>query len=208
MQVFTIGAGLNRQSCALLFCAGFLLAAGLATPHEALAETEGDDVRSADSQPLQHLPAELEDGLLPISQIVPRAKIVLKEREHLPDRGAERTFAAFGALKVNNIPWYDRGPHAPMYGLAYHPIYFEDMNLERCGLTYGCCLQPIASGLHFYLGFAVLPYKVLVAPPRSYLFAPIDSPPDCRFSCCENFFGPKPSVRPPFGCWLHRRDCP
>lgn len=193
MRVSMIAPGLNRWLAAVFACAFPFLASGLLTAQEAPAETEV--VEEAKPAGPQHLPAGPEDGLLPIGRVVPRAHIVLKERERLPDLGGERTFAAFGSAKVNNFPWLPSGPPVPMYGVAYHPIYFEDMNLERCGLSYGCLLQPIVSGLHFYIGFAVLPYKVVVAPPRSYIFSPPDSPPDCRFNCCENFFGVKPSLR-------------
>ena len=191
MRIFTSAPGLKPWQGAGCVCTGFLLAAGLLTAQEPLANPEP----AADVQPAgpQHLPAGPEDGLLPIGRVVPRAHIVLKEKERLPDLGGERTFAAYGSARANNFPWLPSGPPVPMYGVAYHPIYFEDMNLERCGLSYGCCLQPIVSGLHFYIGFAVLPYKVLVAPPRSYVFSPIDTSPDCRFSCCENFFGVRPS---------------
>ncbi|HEY2253710.1 MAG TPA: hypothetical protein VGH74_21700, partial [Planctomycetaceae bacterium] len=103
----------------------------------------------------------------------------------------EKTFANAGTL-IANPQWIDRTPPVPMYPFAYNPIYFEDMNLERCGLSCGCCVQPVVSGLHFFGSVALLPYKMLISPPCSCVYSPGECLPGCRFSYCENFFGPAP----------------
>ncbi len=53
---------------------------------------------------------------------------------------------------------------------CHQPLYFEEVNLERYG--YGCrpCLQPLASGAHFFLTVPALPYKMVVNPPRECVY--------------------------------------
>ena len=41
----------------------------------------------------------------------------------------------------------------------HRPLYFEEIDLERCGQSYGC-MQNCVSGLQFLLGTAVLPYRL------------------------------------------------
>src|SRR5262249_33121622 len=153
-----------------------------------------------------------EDEFVPITKVVPRAKIILRGKERLPDLGGGDTFARFGSGTVNYV-WFVRDPISPMYPFAYHPIYFEDMNLDRCGLTCGCCVQPLVSVLMFFGTVAVLPYKMLVSPPCSYVYPPgyppEDCPAGCRFGVCENFIGPNPDFSRLFGygSFLHRRNC-
>lgn len=171
----------------------------------AFATVLADDIPAGEatsppvSRPAPGEPEVRADGFLPISKLVPRAKIVLADKERLPDRGGEKTFAAFGRTAID-YPWWQRQPVVPMYPFAYHPIYIEDMNLERCGWSFGCWLQPVISGMHFYGSIGILPYKVLVSPPCSYVYPPGECPPGWRFSYCENYLGPPPK----FG-WLFGR---
>jgi len=44
--------------------------------------------------------------------------------------------------------------------LCHHPLYFEDIQVERYGHTLGPWLQPFASAARFYLTVPVLPYKM------------------------------------------------
>jgi len=50
-------------------------------------------------------------------------------------------------------------------GLCHHPLYFEDVHLERYGHSWGPYLQPIISGGHFFLTVPVLPYLMGINPP-------------------------------------------
>lgn len=42
--------------------------------------------------------------------------------------------------------------------LCHKPLYFENVQLERYGHSWGPCLQPIMSGVHFFGRLPVLPY--------------------------------------------------
>jgi hypothetical protein len=50
--------------------------------------------------------------------------------------------------------------------LCYRPLYLEEVALERYGDTVGC-IQPGVSAVHFFFGVGLLPYKMVVRPPRS-----------------------------------------
>lgn len=49
--------------------------------------------------------------------------------------------------------------------LCHRPLYFEEVNLERYGYGYGCCLQPFASAAHFFGTIPALPYCMAVECP-------------------------------------------
>ncbi len=55
--------------------------------------------------------------------------------------------------------------------LCHHPLYFEEVNLERYGHTAGPILQPVVSSAHFFANIAVLPYKMGVHPPNECQYA-------------------------------------
>lgn len=199
----------HRRTGARLARAASLIAALLtASASVVRAEPAPENVESITVQPAPRKADEADDGLVPITKVVPRAKIVLKEKERLPDLDGEKTFARYGKRTVEFVSLY-REPIVPMYPFAYNPIYFEDMNLERCGLSCGCCVQPVVSGLHFFGTVAILPYKMLVSPPCSCVFPPGECPPCFRYSHCENFIGPTPDFSNVLGRgrYLQSRDC-
>ena len=45
----------------------------------------------------------------------------------------------------------------------HNPLYFEDINLERCGTTYGCA-QTAVSAAKFFTQVAILPYRIVDRP--------------------------------------------
>jgi hypothetical protein len=200
----------TRTSPRLAAAASLAFVATWLATHAALAGPQPvlEDPATITSQPTPHMADEADDGFVSITKVVPRAKIVLQEKQRLPDRGAEKTFSSY-AKQSGDFAWSDRSPIVPMYPFAYHPLYFEDMNLERCGLSCGCWVQPVVSGVHFFGTVAILPYKMLVAPPCSYVFPPGECPPCFRFSHCENFFGPAPDFSSLPGCGKSSRsnDC-
>ena len=53
-------------------------------------------------------------------------------------------------------------------GLAHHPLYFEDVSLERYGHTRP--FQPAVSGIQFYANVLALPYKAGVDAPRKCIY--------------------------------------
>jgi len=207
MHDSSLAVGRNQRFCPVAACAPLVLVVAGLTAAPALradGQPDVDPFNSAPSAPVTRDRAALDGEFAPLTKVVPRAKIVLKERERLPDLGGEKTFAAYGSRKVEP-GWYADESIVPMYLFAYHPIYMEDMNLERCGLSCGCCLQPAVSGLHFFGSIALLPYKMLVSPPCSYVYPPGECEPGCRFSYCENFIGPKPDISRLFDCRILNR---
>lgn len=55
-------------------------------------------------------------------------------------------------------------------GLCHHPLYFEDVQLERYGHSHGPYLQPIISGAHFFLSVPTLPYQIAAYPPQECVY--------------------------------------
>ena len=51
-------------------------------------------------------------------------------------------------------------------GTCHKPLYFEDVQLERYGHTWGPLWQPIISSAHFFATVPLLPYLMGVDPPR------------------------------------------
>jgi hypothetical protein len=47
---------------------------------------------------------------------------------------------------------------------CHRPLYFEELNLERCGNTYGCATNAV-SGFHFLTNTAMLPYRLATQRP-------------------------------------------
>jgi len=55
--------------------------------------------------------------------------------------------------------------------LCHHPLYFEDIQVERYGHTLGPWLQPFASGAHFFLTLPILPYKMGLELPDECMYS-------------------------------------
>jgi hypothetical protein len=189
--------------------AGLALAVviGQMLPVKGLADDE-PQTESVQSAPLKGTARSIEeaqDGFVPLKKLVPRAKIALRPNERLPTRDGEKTFASYGARDSSYLGHIGQPP-VPMYFAAYHPLYFEDPNLERNGLSCGCCLQPLVSGAHFFGSVAFLPVKIAYAPPCSYVFPPAECPPGTRFGDCKSFLGQEPDLpsRLGFGTFYRR----
>lgn len=54
--------------------------------------------------------------------------------------------------------------------LCHKPLYFEEVQLERYGHSWGPCLQPVLSGAHFFLTIPALPYLMGVYPPNECIY--------------------------------------
>ncbi|MEX0717458.1 MAG: hypothetical protein WD066_12765 [Planctomycetaceae bacterium] len=85
--------------------------------------------------------------------------------------------------------WTECGLCAFPYYFHHQPLYFEDANLERCGLAHGCC-QPLFSTVHFLGTIPLLPYKMGAQHPRELVCATPDCAPGCRYGCGRNLLGP------------------
>ncbi|QDT00534.1 hypothetical protein [Adhaeretor mobilis] len=55
-------------------------------------------------------------------------------------------------------------------GTCHKPLYFEQVQLERYGHSWGPYLQPIMSGAHFFGSVAVLPYKMGIRTPNECVY--------------------------------------
>ena len=49
--------------------------------------------------------------------------------------------------------------------LCHKPLYFEDVQVERYGHSWGPLVQPVMSGAHFFGNVLALPYKLGMDPP-------------------------------------------
>lgn len=54
--------------------------------------------------------------------------------------------------------------------LAHKPLYFEEVQLERYGHTWGPVLQPFVSGAHFFGTIPILPYKMGIETPDECVY--------------------------------------
>lgn len=53
---------------------------------------------------------------------------------------------------------------------CHKPLYFEQVQLERYGHSWGPCVQPLVSGAHFFTRLPVLPYCMGITPPNECLY--------------------------------------
>lgn len=54
--------------------------------------------------------------------------------------------------------------------LCHKPAYFEQVQVERYGHSWGPILQPVISGAHFFLTIPILPYKMGLYPPNECIY--------------------------------------
>ncbi len=79
-------------------------------------------------------------------------------------------------------------PARYVYCFTHNPLYFEDANLERCGIGHGFC-QPACSAAQFLGRTALLPWSLIANPPCS----------------CETTLGDCPTCHAyPWGTEIHR----
>lgn len=53
---------------------------------------------------------------------------------------------------------------------CHKPLYFEQVQLERYGHSFGPHLQPVVSGAHFFGSLIVLPYQMGLTPPTECMY--------------------------------------
>lgn len=54
--------------------------------------------------------------------------------------------------------------------ICHKPLYFEQVQLERYGHSWGPYVQPIMSGVHFFGTIPILPYKMGIRTPRECVY--------------------------------------
>jgi hypothetical protein len=86
----------------------------------------------------------------------------------------EETFRPFapGRVRQNSLgqAWAPSTFTWKASGLCTKPLYFEDVQLERYGHSWGPLLQPLASGANFFLSVPALPYKMGLYPPCECIY--------------------------------------
>jgi hypothetical protein len=83
----------------------------------------------------------------------------------VPADGAATLFAETPHSTSNQRSWASAGLQWAPSELAYCPLYFDDVPLERYGQTAWAPLQPALSGARFFATGVLLPYKVIVDRP-------------------------------------------
>ncbi|APZ94572.1 hypothetical protein Fuma_04204 [Fuerstiella marisgermanici] len=94
---------------------------------------------------------------------------------------------AWGDWEKEELPtdFYDRMDNGPYFeseaprtvlqwaptNLWYHPLYFQDVGLERYGHTHKPWIQPFVSSGRFFGQAVGLPYQMVLHPPKSREFA-------------------------------------
>lgn len=156
---------------------------------EETPDTDTDDSESKDQgtgvASLAKLPSIYSISLnKPVSPgILPRdyaAEAWSGNMEEYHSRGYRRQ-ESYEALVSWEAPW-----------VGYHPLYFEDIWLERHGVDFGCC-QTLVSGAKFFGRLPLVPYMVGANPCRECVYSyGLGRPGDCT----PHFFTlPKKSVR-------------
>jgi hypothetical protein len=88
------------------------------------------------------------------------------------------------------LRWIADPPGPRDYVFYHNPLYFEDANLERCGIDRGCGSQSFLSAAHFFGTLPILPYKIGSQGPCDCVPAKPFCGPCGRYSCKDNFVGP------------------
>jgi len=149
------------------------------TPQPSVAATALSEIRltQADSAAaVTPLPAAAPDESLPADEArvrtlnKPLQQIGLVELE---DTAGLRPVDLASELSPGGTPRVISGsyfalahPSRYLYCFAHNPLYFEDANLERCGIGHGVC-QPVVSAAQFIGRSALLPYSLIASPPSS-----------------------------------------
>ena len=107
------------------------------------------------NEPLATLRANIEapSGMFP-------EDIAARCRANAPARQDERM--------VDGWTGFDK--HWSATCMRHRPLYFEEINAERYGYTYGYCIQPFMSAGHFLATIPTLPYQIIANPPSRCIY--------------------------------------
>jgi len=93
-----------------------------------------------------------------------------------PPPGALPGAKLAGSPDADDVRVHLPGTHRDWCGTTYYwqasllnhqPLYFEDVNLERNGYSYGPIMQPVVSGAKFFATLPALPYLMTAQPPHT-----------------------------------------
>lgn len=125
------------------------------------------------AMPPMREPSPIDDGLRPIGQV--KVDIASRPPEDappgssgLPEDLAELRFGNQPPMVLASesfVPWGAYGQLALTSDFCHQPLYFEDINLERYGRSWGLA-QPFVSAARFYAAVPALPYKIAQQPPH------------------------------------------
>ena len=113
---------------------------------------------------------------------------------NLPEDRARAQFAPL--VPRTHLPGTHRSWNGMTYSwnaslLNHQPLYFEDVNLERHGFSYGAW-QPLVSGTKFFSTLPALPYLMVARPPAELEFT-LGETRAGRHSCYVHDFPPASS---------------
>lgn len=89
---------------------------------------------------------------------------VEKSEAKIPENIAGEMLGKYEPVYVMNEGWTEYTDRS-IYWISHRPLYFEDPNLERCGLNRNGIFEPIVSAALFYSNAALLPMHMGVQSP-------------------------------------------
>ncbi|MDA1014041.1 MAG: hypothetical protein O3A00_06260 [Planctomycetota bacterium] len=86
-----------------------------------------------------------------------------------------------------------RVPIGMHYCFYHRPLYYEDSNLERCGVSLGL-YQNLVSATHFVTTTALLPYRLAAEPPQNCVWGRGECRQCTQYSFADNYLPPLSSA--------------
>lgn len=86
-------------------------------------------------------------------------RIVAATQETVPTSIADDLLGNSEPITISSSAEMLEKPSRYTVGFCHRPLYFEELNLERCGQTYGYATNAV-SGFHFLTNTAMLPYRL------------------------------------------------
>jgi hypothetical protein len=112
-------------------------------------------------KPLREISLDITPPALLSDQQQPIAPPIDYAAEALPQIAAEQPFVR-GEFAAAGFDWH---PSPASLSFCYQPLYFEEVNPERYGHSFGI-LQPAVSAVAFYGRIPLLPYMAFARPAR------------------------------------------
>lgn len=91
-------------------------------------------------------------------------RITAKTSAPVPESVADEVLSRTESLTLSSSGSTLSPPNRYTSSFCHRPLYFEELNLERCGNTYGCATNAV-SGFHFLTNTAMLPYRLATQRP-------------------------------------------
>lgn len=165
-------------------------------PEDPGAQSLAEPVNTADQHEEAIVSSALQELSRPLSTVSlsasSRFESVDGTQLRQPDNAAARIFEAHGTRTNHQGNWLILKPNRNVYPICHNPLYFEDPNLERCGIGHGY-LTELASVAHFMGRVPALPYLIGAQAPNSCVRALPDCP-SCHQFGTDAYF-PDPNLR-------------